>query len=119
MVEESQRFIPEEMAATRFLMNSSGNQPPQSGAWPVRPLAARLETSNYSSVTGRLSGSAIVFPHLMTLSVLASTLGRMVIPTRLAVLRFITNSNFVGCSIGRSAGVAPFRIFSTIDAKHL
>jgi len=31
----------------------------------------------------------------------------------LAVLRLIANSNFVGCSTGRSAGFAPLRILST------
>ena len=31
----------------------------------------------------------------------------------LADLRLITNSNFVGCSMGRSAGLAPLRIRST------
>ena len=30
-----------------------------------------------------------------------------------AVLRLMTSSNFVGCSTGRSAGLAPFRILST------
>jgi hypothetical protein len=34
-------------------------------------------------------------------------------PSALAALRLITNSNFVGCSIGRSAGLAPFKILST------
>jgi len=33
----------------------------------------------------------------------------------LTVLRLITNSNLVGCQIGRSAGFAPFRIFA-VDA---
>ncbi len=33
-------------------------------------------------------------------------------PMALAVLRLMTSSNFVGCSIGRSAGRAPFRILS-------
>jgi len=31
----------------------------------------------------------------------------------LAVLRLITSSNFVGCSTGRSAGFAPFKMRST------
>jgi len=31
-------------------------------------------------------------------------------PSALAVLRLITSSNFVGCSTGRSAGLAPLRI---------
>jgi|SRR6476646_2963871 hypothetical protein len=32
-------------------------------------------------------------------------------PSALAVLRLRTNSNLVGCRIGRSAGFTPFRIF--------
>ena len=34
-------------------------------------------------------------------------------PSAWALLRLITRSNTVGCSIGRSAGLAPFRILST------
>src|SRR2546426_12783810 len=34
-------------------------------------------------------------------------------PRALAVLRLITSSNFVGCSTGRSPGLAPLRILST------
>src|SRR6266850_4940111 len=51
--------------------------------------------------------------HLITLSARASTLGGIVKPICFAALRLITNSNFVGCSTGRSAGLAPFRILST------
>ena len=40
----------------------------------------------------------------------------MVTPSALAVLRLTTNSNFVGCSIGNSAGFAPFRIRATQSA---
>jgi hypothetical protein len=36
---------------------------------------------------------------------------RMVRPSALAVFRLMTSSNFVGCSMGRSAGLAPLRIF--------
>ncbi len=35
------------------------------------------------------------------------------IPSAFAALMFITNSNLVGCSMGRSAGFAPLRILST------
>ena len=38
------------------------------------------------------------------------------IPMALAVLRLITNSNFVGCSTGKSAGLAPRRILATKEA---
>ena len=39
--------------------------------------------------------------------------GGIVSPSALAVLRLMRSSNFVGCSIGRSAGRAPLRILST------
>src|SRR5262249_28332336 len=38
-------------------------------------------------------------------------------PSGLAVLRLITNSNFVGCCTGRSAGLAPLRMRSTYEAE--
>ena len=62
--------------------------------------------------------SALVTQHcyLITRSALASTLGEIVRPIRLAVLRLMTNSNFVGCSMGSSAGLAPFKILSTYVA---
>src|SRR5262249_16845437 len=56
------------------------------------------------------------FFHLITLSARASTLGGIVRPICFAVLRLITNSNFIGRSTGRSAGLAPFRILSTYVA---
>ena len=34
-------------------------------------------------------------------------------PSDRAVFMLITISNFIGCSIGRSPGLAPFRILST------
>jgi hypothetical protein len=37
-------------------------------------------------------------------------------PSALAVLMFTTNSNFVGCSTGRSPGFAPLSILSTYQA---
>ncbi len=37
-------------------------------------------------------------------------------PIALAVFMFTTISNFVGCSIGKSPGLAPFRILSTYVA---
>ena len=51
--------------------------------------------------------------HLISLLARASTSGGIARPICFAVLRFITSSNFVGCSTGRSAGLAPFRILST------
>src|SRR5262249_9150378 len=51
--------------------------------------------------------------HCMTSSARASRDGGIVSPRALAVLRLITSSNLVGCSTGRSPGLAPFRILST------
>jgi hypothetical protein len=55
-------------------------------------------------------------PHSITSSARASSVGGISTPSALAVLRLITNSNLVGCSIGRSAGLAPLRILSTYPA---
>ena len=51
--------------------------------------------------------------HWMTSSARDKSDGGIVSPRALAVLRLMTNSNFVGCSIGRLAGLAPLRILST------
>ena len=48
--------------------------------------------------------------HSITSSAIASTLGAMVRPSALAVLRFMTNSNFAGCIIGKLAGFSPLSI---------
>src|SRR5919108_5892472 len=60
-----------------------------------------------------LCAMRLAFFHLITLSALASTFGGIVRPICLAVFRLITNSNFVGCSTGKSAGFPPFRNFFT------
>src|SRR5262249_23956726 len=48
--------------------------------------------------------------HSITSSAMASTPGGMVRPSVLAVLRLITNSNFVGSRTGRSPGFSPLRM---------
>jgi len=48
--------------------------------------------------------------HSITSSASASNLSGTSSPSAFAVLRLITNSNFVGCMTGRSAGFSPFRI---------
>src|SRR6266536_3369469 len=47
----------------------------------------------------------------ITSSAFASSEGGTVRPSPFAVLRLMTNSNLVGCMIGRSAAFAPWRIF--------
>ena len=48
-------------------------------------------------------------PYSMTSSARPSKDSGMVRPSDLAVLRLMTSSNFVGCSTGMSAGLAPLR----------
>jgi hypothetical protein len=48
----------------------------------------------------------------ITWSARSSSVCGMVSPRALAVLRLIASSNFVGCSMGRSPGLAPLRILS-------
>ena len=54
-----------------------------------------------------------LYRYWITSSARASADCGMVRPRSLAVFRLITNSNFVGCSTGKSAGLAPLRILST------
>jgi hypothetical protein len=51
--------------------------------------------------------------HSITWSARASNDGGIVSPSAFAVLRLMTNSNVVGCSTGRLAGLMPLRIRST------
>src|SRR5262249_49124696 len=51
--------------------------------------------------------------HSITSSARASRSSGMVNPSALAVRMLMTNSKWVGCSTGRSAGCAPLRILST------
>src|SRR5262245_13258828 len=57
--------------------------------------------------------------HRITLSALAKTLGGIINPICWAVLRLMTNSNFIGCSTGKSAGFVPLRILSILMAARL
>jgi hypothetical protein len=54
--------------------------------------------------------------YLITRVARTSTLGGIVRPICFAAFRLMMNSNFIGCSTGRSAGVLPFRILSTYVA---
>jgi hypothetical protein len=51
--------------------------------------------------------------HSITSSARASRVGGTSKPSALAVLRLISNSSFVDCSIGNSPGLAPLKILST------
>src|SRR5262249_4042905 len=58
-------------------------------------------------------GAPSVAAQRMISSAWKRRVGGIVRPSAWAVLRLMTNSNFGGCSIGRSPGLAPRRILST------
>src|SRR5262249_12047587 len=51
--------------------------------------------------------------HSITSSARASSVGGTVRPSAVAAFALRTNSNFVGCCTGRSAGLAPFKMRTT------
>lgn len=55
--------------------------------------------------------------HRITSSAISKTDCGIVSPMAWAVLRLTTNSNLVGCSMGKSPGFMPLRILSTYPAE--
>ena len=72
-----------------------------------------LPTPNKILIPPRASGQERPRRHSITSSARARTVGGTVRPSALAVLRLITISILVENSIGRSPGLAPFKILST------
>jgi hypothetical protein len=64
----------------------------------------------------RAVGVSIIAAHRITSSAWMRMVGGMVRPRAWAVFTLMTSSNFMGCSTGRSAGLAPFKILSTYSA---
>ena len=79
------------------------------GDWPLRnPMTGWCCACRAAEQRDELAAS-----HSITSSASAISLSETVRPSALAVLRLITSSNFVGCSTGRSLGLAPLRTRST------
>src|SRR5215831_13874294 len=83
--------------------------------WLLRP---RRERPRYRT-TEQCDELASLNTHSITSSARASRVGGISRPIAFAVLRLIVSSNFVGCSIGRSAGLAPCKIRLTYQAPRL
>src|SRR5829696_1593975 len=75
-----------------------------------RRLAPQAEYSGPSTAEERKQFSP---PHSITSSARARSVGEIVRPRAFAVLRLITSSNLVGCSTGRSGGLAPLSTLLT------
>src|SRR5712692_9220787 len=85
---------------------------PRGGA----PLLGGDKTGARLQVCSRDFGQPNSSSHWINSSAPTSIDCGIVRPRALAVLRLMTDSNFVGCSTGRSAGLAPLRILSTYSA---
>src|SRR5262249_40504920 len=72
--------------------------------------AARCRTRRRESFILNLPPTSL---HSITSSARKSTEGGIVRSRDFAVLRFMTNSNFVGCSTGRSDGLTPLKSLAT------
>jgi hypothetical protein len=77
------------------------------------PLCLQEPTQAATSACplGAINGSHLVYS--ITSSARPSNEGGTVSPMALAVLRLMTSSNLIGCSIGKSAGFSPFKTFCT------
>ena len=89
------------------------------------PYPAHSRASGNPDATVRGSGSPLSRgrtefggrpPHSITSSARSKKESGIVNPIALAALRFIANSNFVGCSTGRAAGLVPCKILFTYAA---
>ena len=72
----------------------------------------RDEKQAVEAVSHGAKGSRASTRYWITWSARSRSDGGIVRPSAFAVFMLITSSNFVGCSIGRSAGLAPLRILS-------
>ena len=79
----------------------------------VPRLAASLAEPNYWRCGSQELAALVEHSYSMIWSARPRSVWGIVRPRALAVLRLITSSNFVGCSIGTSPGLAPLRILST------
>src|SRR5258707_4509204 len=85
---------------------------------PLSPVATQhsLPSGRYSLLgpdLHRLDRTSFAWrTYSITSSAVASSVGGMVSPSALAVFRLTTSSNFVGCWIGSSSGLAPLRMRS-------
>jgi hypothetical protein len=82
--------------------------PPHVCFSPDSDRTADIQDRQLRAITGLMRRSKPLYS--ITSSARASKEGGTIRPSALAVFMLITNSNLVGCSTGRSAGLAPLRI---------
>src|SRR5438105_741354 len=80
---------------------------------PLALLSARRERPRRRAAESQYE---LPPPHSITSSARAISVGGILRPSALAVVRLMTRSNLVGCSTGISPGFDPRRILSTKSA---
>jgi|SRR5437660_4428331 len=98
-----------------FSAGSAGDTRAGSASWghPRLGCAASLADDRRSEELA----AWVEHVYSITWSARSSTDCGIVSPRAFAVLRLMTSSNLVGCSTGRSAGFAPFKILSTKNVE--
>ena len=84
--------------------------------WPSTLECPRFTSTDVDGLTCKtplVAGARGVAAQRITSVAWKRRVGGIVRPRASAVFRLMTNSNFMGCSTGRSAGLVPFRILST------
>jgi hypothetical protein len=107
-VQQDVRFVPKADIPRcgrdwRYSMTSSGRVRAMSALPPKADMLHRGRNV-------RFVPKADIGPHSIISSARADNVGGTSMPSAFAVLRLITNSNLVDCTIGRSAGLAPLSI---------
>ncbi len=75
---------------------------------------ARTQLKSYLNASWKVKlGASHRGVYLITLVACSRTAGGIVRSRAFAVFKLMMKSNFVGCSMGRSAGFAPLRILAT------
>src|SRR5262249_30890750 len=104
----------------RALRRRRGRTQEPNGRQPSRLLRARRERPGGRRATDQrdelAAHHALPSPHQITLSARVSKSIGTVKPIALAVSRLIASSNVVGCSTGKSAGLAPRSTLASILA---
>ena len=120
---DSRRF-PSQFFDNRWSLASEDGARPMSLMGQNRKSSMRAYVFRFAPKSGHCATeSACPFranngsqSHSITSSARASSDGGTSRPSAFAALRLMTSSNLVGCSTGRFAGDAPFRILSTYSA---
>jgi hypothetical protein len=81
-----------------------------------RDRKTRRDNPPPSSAVSKAAFCQFAWPHWITSSARASSIGRTSPPRTCAVLRLITSSNFAGACAGRSAGFSPLRMREELAA---